>query len=305
MIPAAASYLRSVFSKDPRDVPVLLPTAFWIVCGVDLAHKLIPDSAPLSESEKCKTLQLLSLCWRGVGWSASSDRFAPFSVLATLSAIQILVILNEPIPDRELIIERLKAGVSENGVSMSCDRRERGDIRFTYCLISCLHLLGVSLDDVCEPLSEFIHNCQAPEGGFSCAPSGEAHGGHTFCAIASLGLLGVRVKREGLLRDWLDRRGGIPGRVTDRVDQPSEPCTFNGRPCKQSDICYGWWVGATVAMLGPGNFSNQLDLTSHNQAGGGFSPRPGEPADFFHTFFGLASLALAKKLINPFTALPK
>lgn len=46
---------------------------------------------------------------------------------------------------------------------------------------------------------KFILSCFTYEGGVACVPGAEAHGGSTFCAVASLELL-------GRLDDIADRR---------------------------------------------------------------------------------------------------
>lgn len=115
-----------------------------------------------------------------------------------------------------------------------------------------------------------FHSCQTYEGGFSAAsqpyfsaspPSldnllesprpalGEAHGGYTFCALASLVLLepvdphpnplkwmGIDVKR---LYRWAVNMQGLP----------IEGGGFKGRTNKLVDGCYSWWVGGLFPLL--------------------------------------------------------
>lgn len=44
--------------------------------------------------------------------------------------------------------------------------------------------------DLFEGVAEWIVLCQTYEGGFGACPGAEAHGGYTFCGVASLKLLG-------------------------------------------------------------------------------------------------------------------
>ncbi len=53
----------------------------------------------------------------------------------------------------------------------------------------------------------FNFRCQTYEGGFGGAPGMEAHGGYTFCGLASLVLLGThKLSREGRLLRWAANR---------------------------------------------------------------------------------------------------
>lgn len=63
------------------------------------------------------------------------------------------------------------------------------DIRGVYCSLVCADILGLVDDDFMQGVGDFLINCQTYEGGFSCSPFGEAHGGYTFCALASLLIL--------------------------------------------------------------------------------------------------------------------
>lgn len=63
--------------------------------------------------------------------------------------------------------------------------------------------------------------------------------GSTFCAIASLNLMGcldtcLADKQKEVLRRWLVNR---------QIDG------FQGRPNKLQDTCYSFWVGATLQVL--------------------------------------------------------
>lgn len=66
------------------------------------------------------------------------------------------------------------------------------DVRGAYCAISCAKLVNIpepALKELFAGSGDWIANCQTYEGGFGGAPDLEAHGGYTFCGIASLALL--------------------------------------------------------------------------------------------------------------------
>jgi protein farnesyltransferase subunit beta len=136
--------------------------------------------------------------------------------------------------------------------------------RGIYCLLAVAHLLDIVTPELVNGTAAFIASCQTFEGGFSSAshpsfidggilaaqrPSlGEAHGGYTFCALASWVLLqpyisaddkdAPRVDVRRLLR-WLVHMQG----------SEVELGGFKGRTNKLVDGCYSWWVGGAFALL--------------------------------------------------------
>ncbi|KAI9658814.1 MAG: hypothetical protein M1831_003840 [Alyxoria varia] len=73
---------------------------------------------------------------------------------------------------------------------------------------------------------------------------------------------------------------------------------FNGRPNKIADTCYAWWVGASLKILDALTYVDirhtrcyLLEKTQHLMAGG-FGKLPGDPPDIYHSYLGLASLAI-------------
>jgi protein farnesyltransferase subunit beta len=135
-------------------------------------------------------------------------------------------------------------------------------IRGIYCLLAVAHLLDIVTPELIDGTAAFIVSCQTYEGGFSSAshphivdgvflphrPSlGEAHGGYTFCALASWVFLrpyvlvdddAPRVDTRRLLR-WLVHMQG----------SEIEFGGFKGRTNKLVDGCYSWWVGGAFALL--------------------------------------------------------
>jgi protein farnesyltransferase subunit beta len=137
------------------------------------------------------------------------------------------------------------------------------DNRGIYCLLAVAHLLDIVTPELVSGTAAFIASCQTYEGGFSSAshpsliggalaaqrPSlGEAHGGYTFCALASWVLLqpyistgdkdAPRVDMRRLLR-WLVHMQG----------SEMELGGFKGRTNKLVDGCYSWWVGGAFVLL--------------------------------------------------------
>ena len=91
---------------------------------------------------------------------------------------------------------------------------------------------------------------------------------------------------------------------------------LNGRPEKLPDVCYSWWVLASLSMLGRLHWIDTdkmvtFILACQDSETGGFADRPGDIADPFHTLFGVAGLSLLGqeqdrvKKVNPVFCMPQ
>ena len=122
-----------------------------------------------------------------------------------------------------------------------------------------------------------------------------------------------------------------PTHARPRMHAYAHACTPRNRPDKREDGCYGWWVGASLAILGHGSRGRDdhaadaangaegegqaIDrpklmqfLISLQTDDGGLSPRRGDAADVYHTHFGVAALALlghpATTAVDPVHCMP-
>ncbi|EON65055.1 hypothetical protein W97_04290 [Coniosporium apollinis CBS 100218] len=85
-------------------------------------------------------------------------------------------------------------------------------------------------------------------------------------------------------------------------DRPSTPTQlqwagFNGRCNKIADTCYAFWAGGSLGILNKvhlidhtANRRYLLEKTQHMV--GGFGKQPADPPDVYHSYLGLAALAL-------------
>ncbi len=80
--------------------------------------------------------------------------------------------------------------------------------------------------------------CQSFDGGFGSEPGNEAHGGYSFCGVASLVMLGKQklCNTDRLLRWAVNRQMKLEG-------------GFQGRPNKLVDGCYSFWQGGIFPIL--------------------------------------------------------
>ncbi len=91
---------------------------------------------------------------------------------------------------------------------------------------------------------------------------------------------------------------------------------LNGRPEKLQDVCYSWWVIASLKIIGKLDWINteklkEYILSCQDEESGGIADRPGNMADPFHTLFGIAGLSLINafpnslKEVNPVYCMPQ
>jgi geranylgeranyl transferase type-2 subunit beta len=226
-------------------------------------------------------------------------------LLYTLSAIQILVMADYDVRQlsTEDIIQFIVSLQQEDG-SFAGDQWGEIDTRFSYCALSALSLLS-SFDRIdLSKAVEYIASCQNLDGGFGSMMGAESHAGQVFCCVGALSIaksLHV-IRHPDLLGWWLAERQCDSGGL-------------NGRPEKQADVCYSWWILSVLCILGRMNWINRDKLASfiakaQDPDDGGIADRPDDMPDVFHTFFGLAGLSLLGKFpasyrkIDPVYAMP-
>lgn len=158
------------------------------------------------------------------------------------------------------------------------------DMRFVYCVVATSYILndwsGINIDRCLH----FIRRSMSHEGAFGQCPGAEAHGGSTYCALASLKLmnkLDMLTKQE---KDTLTRW------CLNRFDHG-----FAGRPNKDLDVCYSFWIGACLVILEAFHFVDQTSLLdfmlSAQEERGGLGKVPQYFPDLLHTYLGIASMA--------------
>ena len=182
------------------------------------------------------------------------------------------------------------------------------DLRSTYCAITIASILNlinfndIDNDPITKGVVDYIKNCQNFEGGLGPEPYCEAHGGYSFCGMATLVLLNklYEIDVKSFIR-WLVSR------------QMTKEGGFNGRTNKLVDSCYSFWQGSIFNMLymADKNLSNDMELlydqlslqayilfACQNTKGGGLVDKPGKYPDLFHTNYATAGLILSQECQN-------
>ena len=166
-----------------------------------------------------------------------------------------------------------------------------------------------------EKLAAYLlDQCQGYTGGFSDQDSYESHSGYTYCALAALKLLDVKMAASDYERtiEFLAMRQQEGG--------------FQGRCNKLQDSCYSFWVKASlriVQSLKPDEvqfdeilkLDEEIDCAFVKEC---FTPHGGfakynflkDHPDVLHTFYSVAALSLGRqeasiKEVEPLLAIPK
>lgn len=210
-------------------------------------------------------------------------------VAMTYTALCSLLILGDDLSrvDKQAIAYGLKNLQLDDGSFQYCVEGSENDMRFLYCVASVCYMINdFSTINVSKAVS-YIHSSLSYEGGFGQGPFLEAHGGSTFCAIASLHLFNqlhsLRPSELALVTQWCHKRQENGG--------------FHGRPNKAVDTCYSFWIGATLQILGSfervDKAANRNWLLSvQDYITGGFGKWTSTSPDPLHSYMALAGMAL-------------
>jgi len=222
-------------------------------------------------------------------------------LLYTLSAVQILVLFDalDKI-DSDQVAAYVSSLQQEDG-SFIGDEWGEIDTRFSYCALNCLAILAKLHTIDVNKATDFVGRCRNFDGGFGAVPGAESHAGQIFCSVAALAIGDAMYHVDAdVLGWWLCERQLPTGGL-------------NGRPEKKQDVCYSWWVLSALAMLGKLAWIDRKKLGAYiiscqDKEDGGFADRPGNVADVFHCYFGMAGLSLLGfgnfTAIDPVFALP-
>ncbi|KAJ2759654.1 geranylgeranyl transferase type-1 subunit beta [Coemansia sp. BCRC 34490] len=212
------------------------------------------------------------------------------NVAATYSALCALLMLGDDLArvDREAIVRALGCLQQESGSFIPHPGTTERDPRFIFCACAISYILDDWRGVDRLAASRYIGGCINFDGGMTQAPLHESHGGHLYCCVASLSLMGTLHKvvavgdRSRMLR-WamLHQNGG-----------------YQGRTNKDPDVCYSFWIGASVEMLGGHALVNCDEVAAFIQSCeapyGGVSKNPDTRPDPLHSALGIAGYGFCR-----------
>jgi len=207
-------------------------------------------------------------------------------LLWTYTALAILAICGDDFSrvSKKGIISSLPKLQIPDGSFAPVSGGSENDMRFIFCATIISTILndfsGMNIDKSVE----YILSSQSYDGAIAQYPGQESHGGSTYCAIATLYLLGKldQLPHKDKLIHWCINRQ-ISG--------------FQGRINKPADTCYSFWIGATLTMLGV--YENLVEypmlksfILSCETSYGGFGKQPDAYPDVLHTYLSLCGMSL-------------
>jgi len=253
--------------------------------------------------DKDGVLSFTQSCQHTCGGFSAAPNHDPH-LLYTLSALQVLALYDSmKTIDEEKTVEFIKDLQQQDG-SFFGDQWGEVDSRFSFCALASLAILG-RLDAIhLEKAVDFVVGCMNFDGGFGTTPGSESHSGQIYCCVGALSIAGaLHHVNADLLGWWLCERQLKSGGL-------------NGRPEKLPDVCYSWWVLASLKIIGRLDWIDkdkltQFILAAQDEDTGGIADRPGDLPDPFHTLFGIAGLSLLNysevslEKVNPVFCMPQ
>jgi len=220
---------------------------------------------------------------------ATSHAHDQAHVAMTYVALALLLMLGDDFSrvNKKAVINSLKFLRTEQGGITCIASGSESDMRYIYCACCVSYMLkdwsGIDREKICH----YIIKSQSFDYACAQEPGAESHGGSTYCAVASLSLMGMldRLPHKSQIVKWLANRQ-IMG--------------FQGRANKLQDTCYSFWIGSTLKILGTFdevvNFSNTRSFTlSCQHKYGGFSKAQDAYPDVLHSYFSLCGLGYIRE----------
>lgn len=297
-----------------------LTIAFFALSGLDVLNALDRLTSPSKEEiiEWIYSLQVISnkagtnikKCgFRGSSTngvptpnSSKSESFHDFDsshIAMTYTGLACLLILGDDLSrvDKYGCLQGVKALQMKNGSFESTLDGSENDMRFIYCAC-CICTMLDDFSAIDKDLAvKFIIKSKCYDGAFGQGPGNESHGGSTYCAIASLLMLNkfqsvLSLKDIRRLQRWCVHGQSVG---------------FHGRPHKDDDTCYSFWIGASLKLIGSFQIcdwdkNEQFILSTQDSVIGGFGKWPQNHPDALHSYMGLCGLSMMGLYgLNPIT----
>lgn len=282
--PSNGKKLPETTTTDATSITVPIQATISIE---DNNNHLRSDGTSQISNWAVKTKRVAHAGFRASGMIDNEIPFDCGTLTMSYCALATLVILGDDLKrvDRKSIIEGMRELQLPDGSFRTSALGGENDMRIVYCAAAVSSLLndwsGVDRDRC----AKFIKRSLNHEGAFAQHPGSEAHGGSTFCALASLKLMSQL--ENTLSQDEIDK---LIRWCVNRLDRG-----FSGRPNKDQDTCYSFWIGACLVILNHFEFVEQNSLLDFiliaQEERGGLSKVPDFYSDPLHTCLGFAGLS--------------
>lgn len=259
-----AEYLSNGLRRLPPSFCVLDANRPW------LCYWILHSLALLGESVDYKlennVIDFLSRCQDLNGGYGGGPGQMPH-LATTYAAVNSLITLGGHGALSSINRDRVYAFLRRMKDRSGCFRmHEKGelDVRACYTAISVASILNILDYELVENVGNYILSCQTYEGGIAGEPGSEAHGGYTFCGLATMILIN-EAHRLGLpaLINWVVFRQGVEG-------------GFQGRTNKLVDGCYSFWQGGVFPLIQrlQEAVNEQMQMMNNRRQDGSFGGQP-------------------------------
>ncbi|KAL0091986.1 protein geranylgeranyltransferase type I beta subunit [Phycomyces blakesleeanus] len=207
----------------------------------------------------------------------------------TYTALLNLLILGDDLSrvNIKAITRAIRSLQQDDGSIAPTEGSYERDVRFIYCATAICYILDDWSGLDMEKTLKYIQNLQSYEHAIGQSPGQESHGGSTFCGVGALELMGKKdegISNKEKLIKWCLLR---------------QSTGFEGRPNKNTDTCYCFWIGAALKILGVYDLVNHDNcrgyLMTTQSKYGGFGKEPDAFPDVMHSYMGIAALSLLKE----------
>ncbi|KAF9173316.1 Geranylgeranyl transferase type-1 subunit beta [Mortierella sp. AD011] len=233
-------------------------------------------------------------------------------ITMTYAALLVLVHLGDDLSRvaKEPILRSLRKLQQPSGCFIPCITDYEPDLRFMFCAAAISHILNDWSGFDKQAAIRFIQECQTYDHGFSQSRQQESHGGSTYCAVATLGLIGGEAlwDQKTMTRNVQDgedeaafelrksRAGFLDKEGTRRWCLQRQTTGFQGRINKKTDTCYSFWIGASLAIIDSYDLvdfdcNRGFLLETQHKVFGGFGKWVDTYPDALHSYMGIASLS--------------
>ncbi|KIY67138.1 terpenoid cyclases/Protein prenyltransferase [Cylindrobasidium torrendii FP15055 ss-10] len=234
-------------------------------------------------------IEYVMSCWDADAGGFGAHPGHDAHLLSTLSAIQILITQDAlDRADIPTVVKFILSLQQPSGV-FAGDQWGEIDTRFLYCAVNALSLLGHLSDIDIDLTAGYLAKCKNFDGGFGMVAGAESHAAQVFVCVAALAIMDrLDIVDHETLAWWLAERQVTTGETRGGL---------NGRPEKDPDVCYSFWVLSSLSILKKvswidADMLTQFILSTQDPDNGGIADRPGNMVDVFHTHFGVAGLSI-------------
>ena len=291
----------------------------WLIYwSVNALHILREDNAISLEDRKFLAEYVLSFQSPEGGFCGGQGY--PPNMATTYASFLALAALDLPEYydriDRESMKKYLVSCRAETPGAYRVHRFGETDLRCTFIAVLIAASLNILDESITDGVVSYIQTCQSYEGGISPVPEVEAHGGYTFCGVATMALLGSLEKLNlKKMLYWLS-------------SMQTEYGGFCGRTNKLVDSCYSFWQATSFHIIkeyfgkkqtlcimseemssDPNNWqanANKNASVAYNTNmlqkyillccqgnKGGLRDKPTKSVDIYHTMYALSGLGLS------------